>query len=100
MPFEEKEEELTINKLESRFEEHYIVSRGLYHSFNNFIKTVNETSLKDHVIFTINRNRYVSSQRSCTHYINNEHTFNLSSTLAQILGYDKGEYNMSSNETS
>jgi len=99
-PFEEKGEELTINRLESRLEEHYIVPRGLYHSIDDLIKTVNETSLKDHVTFTINRNGYVSAQRSCTHCINNEHTFYLSSTLARILGYDEGEYNMSSDETS
>jgi len=96
-PFEEKEEELTINRLESRFEEHYIVPRGLYHSIDDLIKTVNET-LKDHITFTINRNGYVSA--SCTHCINNEHTFYLLSTLARILGYDEGEYNMSSDETS
>jgi len=97
--FEEKEEELTINRLESRLEGHYIVPRGLYHSIDDLIKTVNETSLKDHVTFTINRNGYVNAQRSCTHCINNEHTFYLSSTLARILGYDEGEYNMSSDET-
>jgi len=98
--FEEKEEKLMINRFESRLEEHYIVPCGLYHSIDDLIKTVNKThSLRDHVTFTINRNGYVSAQSTCTHCINNEHTFYLSSILARILEYGEEKYNMSSDET-
>jgi len=47
--FEEKEEELTINRFESKLEEHYIVSCGSYRSIDDLIKTVNEISLNVHV---------------------------------------------------
>lgn len=45
----------SAEKMQNRFEKDYIVPRGLYHSINDFIKTVNETALKDHLTFTLVR---------------------------------------------
>lgn len=87
-------------EVQNRFVEDYIVPRGLYHSIDDLIKTVNETSLKNHLTFTLVRNGYISTQRTCTHCINNEHTLLLSQTLTRIFGYDKEEYNIVLNETS
>jgi hypothetical protein len=68
--------------------EHHIVPRGLYQTIDDLVKTVNETSLRRHLIFTLNRFGYVTAQRSCTDCMDITHGFRLSSTLAQIFGYE------------
>ncbi|XP_039305174.1 uncharacterized protein LOC120357765 [Solenopsis invicta] len=68
--------------------EHHIVPQGLYQTIDDLIETVNKTTLKKHLIFTLNRFGYVTAQRSCTDCMAITHGFRLSPTLAQIFGYE------------
>lgn len=69
----------------------FFVSPGVYTSLDLFLAELNEYSADSHINFSLNSGSYVRAEIECIGCTDKIHSFELSRSLRQILGFEDGK---------